>query len=93
MAIKRVKKQEHEKITDANIKRVIGLLEASPPITKKEACEILGMSYNTTRLTKIIEEWKSDRDYRVSAKPKSVGDLLLMLRLLRWQRLTLMVTL
>ena len=45
---------EEEKMTDANILRVISLLEpkeeGKQPITKKAACEILGMAYNTTRL-------------------------------------------
>lgn len=60
MAItKRVKAKEHEKLTDANIERVIKLLEQPKPITKKEACEVLNISYNTTRLATIIENHKS----------------------------------
>ncbi len=69
----RVKKRDHEKLTDANIKKVIELLEATPPISKKDACEILNISYNTTRLTKIIEEWKSDREYREKRKAEKRG--------------------
>lgn len=58
MAIKKgVKKKEGENLSDANIERVISLLEAEKPITKKEACEILNISYNTTRLSKIIQEY------------------------------------
>lgn len=59
MAVK-VKKKEHENLTEASIKRVIELLEMEKPITKKEACEILNISYNTTRLNKIIDEYKSE---------------------------------
>lgn len=56
----KVKKKEHEKLSDANVARVIDLLEATPPISKKIACEILNISYNTVRLSKIIEEYKDN---------------------------------
>ena len=62
MAIKKgVKKKEHENLTATNIEKVISLLEAPKPVTKKEACEILNISYNTTRLAKIIEEYKDEK--------------------------------
>lgn len=57
----KVKTKEHENLSEANIKRVIELLEAEKPISKKTACEILNISYNTTRLTKIIDTFKQDR--------------------------------
>lgn len=57
--VSRVKKKDHEKLSDANIKHVIALLEAEKPITKKVACEILNISYNTTRLKNIIEGYQS----------------------------------
>lgn len=57
----RVKTKEHENLTEASIKRVIELLEAEKPISKKEACEILNISYNTTRLTKIIENYRGEQ--------------------------------
>jgi hypothetical protein len=57
---------EQELMTDANILRVISLLEpkdtGAKPITKKDACQILGMAYNTTRLGTILEEFKQKRD-------------------------------
>jgi hypothetical protein len=55
---KGVKKKEHEKLDDATIERVIALLAAEKPITKKDACEVLNISYNTTRLKNIIEEYE-----------------------------------
>ncbi|RLG17879.1 hypothetical protein DRN75_03110 [Nanoarchaeota archaeon] len=61
MAAKRVKKKEHENLTDVNIIRVIELLEAKPPITKKTACEILNIAYNTTRLNNIVEGFKEQK--------------------------------
>jgi hypothetical protein len=66
-------------MTDANIAKVIRLLdpqeEGKKPITKKDACAILGMSYNTTRLGTIIEEYKqkqtriSERKSQLRGKP------------------------
>ena len=62
MATRKRSASEEELMTDANISRVIRLLEPSEegkkPITKKDACQMLGMSYNTTRLGTIIEEYK-----------------------------------
>lgn len=62
MAAPKVKKKEHENLTDANIKKVIELLEAEKPISKKDACEILNISYNTARLNKIIEQYKDEQE-------------------------------
>lgn len=62
MAIKRVKKKEHELLSETNVAKVIRLLESNEPITKKEACEILNISYNTTRLNNIIESHKSKKE-------------------------------
>lgn len=55
---KGVKKKEHEKLDEATIERVVSLLGATPPITKKDACGILNISYNTTRLNAIISEYQ-----------------------------------
>lgn len=62
--MKRIKKREGENLTDANIKKVIGLLNASPAITKKEACSILNISYNTSRLNNIIEQYQDKMQFR-----------------------------
>ena len=64
MSRKRKTELEQERMTDANLDRVIGLLEpqqGEKPITKKEACAILGMSYNTARLQQILEDYKQRR--------------------------------
>ena len=63
MAKRGVKKQDHEKLDSATIGRVISLLEAENPITKKAACEILNISYNTARLNKIIQEHKDRQEH------------------------------
>lgn len=62
MAAPKVKKKEHENLTDATIKKVIELLEAEKPISKKDACEILNISYNTARLAKIIQQYKDEQE-------------------------------
>jgi len=53
---------EQERMTDTNLQKVIGLLEPkdanTKPITKKEACAILGMNYNTSRLDTLLEQFK-----------------------------------
>lgn len=64
MAAKGVKKKEHERLEDSNIANVISLLNATPPITKKEACEILNISYNTTRLKAILDEYEEKKARR-----------------------------
>ena len=50
---------------------VIAKLEAEKPITKKLACEMLGIAYNTTRLENLIQEYKDDLD-RVKLRKKQV---------------------
>ena len=59
----RVKVKETEKLTNDNIDYVISLLEGDNPISKKEACKILNISYNTARLNKIIENRKEEIRY------------------------------
>ena len=58
----KVKIKEGENITETSIKRVIQLLEAQKPISKKDACDILNIAYNTTRLSKVIEQFKQDQE-------------------------------
>jgi hypothetical protein len=71
---KRVKKQANEKLTDATISRVIELLEnTEKPISKKEACEILNISYNTTRLNTIITNWKEEKEDTARKKKERRG--------------------
>jgi hypothetical protein len=85
MATKKRSDLEAELMTDANISRVIRLLEPQEegvkPITKKDACQILGMAYNTTRLGTIIEEFKktqarnAQRRAELRGKPASREDI------------------
>jgi hypothetical protein len=70
----RIKK--HENLTQANITKVIELLnptDGSQPITKKEACGILNIAYNTTRLGNIISEHLETMEFRAKRKAQNRG--------------------
>jgi len=64
MARRGVKKRDYEKLDDATVGRVVSLLEAEKPITKKAACETLCISYNTKRLGAIVQEYKDNIAFR-----------------------------
>lgn len=51
--------KDSEKLDDASMERVIKLLEEKG--TKKAACQILNISYNTTRLDRLIETYKEKK--------------------------------
>lgn len=71
--LKTVKKKEHERLEPSNIERVIMLLNEKNPITKKQACEILNISYNTTRLNTIIEDHLERKERRKKAFERNRG--------------------
>jgi hypothetical protein len=68
-----IKKKKHEKLDNKNIQRVIDALNNENPITKKEACEMLNISYNTTRLSKIIDNYHEEKEYRRKRMSKNRG--------------------
>ena len=45
-----IRKKAGEKLDDATLTRVSELLNQDEPITKKQACEMLNISYNTCLL-------------------------------------------
>jgi hypothetical protein len=75
--VARIKKREHENLSDANIQKVISLLTphdtSKKPITKKDACQILNITYNTARLAKIIAEYEERQEYVAEQKAKRRG--------------------
>ena len=73
MAGRGVKAKSHEKLDDANVQRVIELLGGDEPITKKEACEILNIRYNTTRLQRIIDEHNEVWEYKEKRRSQNRG--------------------
>ena len=84
MATRKKSATEDELMTPANISKVIRLLEPEEgvkPITKKDACQMLGMSYNTTRLGTIIEDFKktqarnAERRAALRGKPATCEDV------------------
>ena len=60
-------------ISDKQLDRVISLLEGDNPITKKKACELLGIKYNTKRLDKLVEERKETKERISRNKKKKMG--------------------
>ena len=68
-----IKTKSHENLTDTNIRLVIDQLEQSSPITKKEACDILNIRYNTTRLQKIVDEQNEVWAYKEKRKNQNRG--------------------
>ena len=85
----RVKKKSYEKLTQQNIQHVINLLNptdsSTKAITKREACNILNISYNTSRLSKIIEDFHEQKEYRAkrvsqnrgrAARPDEIQDII-----------------
>ena len=69
----RVKKKDWENLSASNIEKVITLLNGDSPITKKEACEILNIAYNTARLQKIVTEYEERKAYTATRKAKLRG--------------------
>ncbi len=64
MATKRTKNEDTERLDAVHFERVIELLEpedGKKPGTKKDACAILGIAYNTTRLATLIQKYKENK--------------------------------
>ena len=72
MATRRTK-NEDERLDDAHFERVIAGLEQEKPITKKEACAILGIAYNVTRLGTLIEKYKEGKKRDAERRAKLRG--------------------
>jgi len=68
-----VKKKAHEKLDNKNIQRVIDALNGENPITKKEACGMLHINYNTPRLSKIIKNYREEIAYRQKRMDRNRG--------------------
>ena len=77
MATRKKSELEQELCTDANLAKVIKLLEqpeeGKKAITKKEACSIIGIAYNTTRLGTLIEAYKAKVERTAKRKAELRG--------------------
>lgn len=71
--MRRLKKKDHENLSEANIQKVINLLNDKTPISKKEACSILNIAYNTARLQRIIDDFEDKVSYRALRKKQNRG--------------------
>jgi hypothetical protein len=70
----RVRDREEERLEDSNIELVIQKLHSTEkPITKKEACAILNISYNTARLEKIIQGYVQKQENRAKRRSEKRG--------------------
>ena len=69
----KVKAKAHENLTEANIKKVIELLEAEKPISRAEACDILNIAKNYPRLAKIIENFKAEQEEHARRRAANRG--------------------
>jgi hypothetical protein len=61
-------KNEGERLEEAYFERVIAGFEATPKMTKKDACQILGIAYNTTRLDSLIQKYKEKKERDASRR-------------------------
>lgn len=71
--MRRIKKKDSENLSDTNIQKVIDLLSGTSPISKKEACSILNIAYNTTRLQRIIDDFLETKAYRQKRRSQNRG--------------------
>ena len=68
-----IRAKKGENLSRDNIAKVHELLSGESPITKKEACGILNIRYNTTRLKKIIDDYLELSEYRENRKSQLKG--------------------
>ena len=73
MGVRKTKNGDLEKLDSANLEKVIRLLEDEKPITKKEACGILNIAYNTTRLASLIEKHKERKQKEKERRQEKRG--------------------
>ena len=73
MGARGVRAKKSEKLDDVNLARVQEALTGDNPITKKEACEMLNISYNTTRLNRILAEHDETMHFRATRKAQLKG--------------------
>lgn len=71
--VRKIKKKDHENLSESNISKVITLLNGETPISKKVACDMLNIAYNTTRLQRIIDDYQDKIEYREVRKKQNRG--------------------
>lgn len=63
---------EDERLDNTSIERVIAYLK-EPKATKKVACQMLNISYNVTRLDKLIETYKQRKELEIKRRAEKLG--------------------
>jgi hypothetical protein len=71
--VRKIKKKDPETLSESNISKVITLLNGETPISKKVACDMLNIAYNTTRLQRIIDDYQDKIEYREVRKKQNRG--------------------
>lgn len=77
---------EIERLDDASMEKVIAALGADKPCTKKAACEMLAIAYNTTRLAKLIEDYQkkkareAERRAALRGKPATQDEIVFVIQ-------------
>lgn len=71
MATRKSKNADNERLDDASLDKAIELLANKG--TKKDACAILNISYNTTRLGTLIEKYLEKKKYEQSKRAEKRG--------------------
>ena len=64
------KGRDDEQVTDANLEKIISCMELNKPMTKKAACELLRISYNTSRLDSLIDNYKRRKQVEQEQRAK-----------------------
>jgi hypothetical protein len=86
MATRKTKMGDAEKLDDTNMARVISMLEAEKPCSKKDACNMLNIAYNTSRLGTLIDKFKekkakeAERRAANRGKPASRDDIIYIVK-------------
>lgn len=62
-----------ERLEPTFMEKVIAGLSAEKPITKKEACAILNIAYNTTRLDKLVSQYKEKKEQDANRRKAKRG--------------------
>lgn len=65
-----VRKQEGEDFSPVVLDKIIELMAQDKPITKKVGCEMLNITYNPARLTKILDEYIATRERNKEMRKK-----------------------
>lgn len=66
-------RSDDERLDDVHMQKVVSALESDKPITKKDACAILNISYNTARLDKLIIAYKERKEHEAKRRAEKRG--------------------